>query len=160
MQGTLDLLITQDTSSATHAWLGHRPAPSVQVSKDVLQGKSRCPFYSPALHRLGTTRAGFARKMGRIGKQSPRPSFYSLTPDGTKYLAARSKRSGSDFLWLLSWCWILHREAMPCVWLSQITHFACGRFFHKNRAELGPSAKGTPVSFAKTKLTNMSRRGQ
>ena len=81
VQGTLDLLILRTlTLEPMHGWGIARRIR--QVSKEVLQVNQGALY--PALHRL--EQQGWIRaKWGESGNNR-RAKFYSLTPEGVKYL--------------------------------------------------------------------------
>jgi len=81
VQGTLDLLILKTLAlQSMHGWgIAQRIR---QVSKDVLQ-VSQGALY-PALHRL--EQQGWIRAKWGESENNRRAKFYSLTPDGAKYL--------------------------------------------------------------------------
>jgi len=81
LQGTLDLLILKTLALQTmHGWgIAQRIR---QVSKDVLQVNQGALY--PALHRL--EQQGWIRAKWGESENNRRAKFYSLTPDGAKYL--------------------------------------------------------------------------
>jgi PadR family transcriptional regulator PadR len=81
VQGTLDLLILKTlTLQPMHGWgIAQRIR---QVSKDVLQVNQGALY--PALHRL--EQRGWIRAKWGESENNRRAKFYSLTPDGAKYL--------------------------------------------------------------------------
>ena len=81
LQGTLDLLILKTLALQTmHGWgIAQRIR---QVSKDVLQVNQGALY--PALHRL--EQQGWIRAKWGESENNRRAKFYSLTPDGGKYL--------------------------------------------------------------------------
>lgn len=81
VQGTLDLLILKTlTLEPMHGWgIAQRIR---QVSKEVLQVNQGALY--PALHRL--EQQGWIRAKWGESENSRRAKFYSLTPDGAKYL--------------------------------------------------------------------------
>ena len=81
VQGTLDLLILKTlTLQSMHGWgIAQRIR---QVSKEVLQVNQGALY--PALHRL--EQQGWIRAKWGESENNRRAKFYSLTPDGTKYL--------------------------------------------------------------------------
>jgi len=81
VQGTLDLLILKTLAlQPMHGWgIAQRIR---QVSKDVLQVNQGALY--PALHRL--EQQGWIRAKWGESENNRRAKFYSLTPDGTKYL--------------------------------------------------------------------------
>ena len=81
VQGTLDLLILKTlTLQPMHGWgIAQRIH---QVSKDVLQVNQGALY--PALHRL--EQQGWIRAKWGESENNRRAKFYSLTPDGAKYL--------------------------------------------------------------------------
>ena len=81
VQGTLDLLILKTLALLPmHGWgIAQRIR---QVSKDVLQVNQGALY--PALHRL--EQQGWIRAKWGESENNRRAKFYSLTPDGAKYL--------------------------------------------------------------------------
>jgi PadR family transcriptional regulator, regulatory protein PadR len=81
LQGTLDLLILKTLAlQPMHGWgIAQRIR---QVSKDVLQVNQGALY--PALHRL--EQQGWIRAKWGESENNRRAKFYSLTPDGAKYL--------------------------------------------------------------------------
>jgi PadR family transcriptional regulator PadR len=81
LQGTLDLLILKTIAlQPMHGWgIAQRIR---QVSKEVLQVHQGALY--PALHRL--EQQGWIRAKWGESENNRRAKFYSLTPDGTKYL--------------------------------------------------------------------------
>jgi len=81
VQGTLDLLILKTLAlQPMHGWgIAQRIR---QVSKDVLQVNQGALY--PALHRL--EQQGRIRAKWGESENNRRAKFYSLTPDGAKYL--------------------------------------------------------------------------
>jgi PadR family transcriptional regulator, regulatory protein PadR len=81
VQGTLDLLILKTLApQPMHGWgIAQRIR---QVSKDVLQVNQGALY--PALHRL--EQQGWIRAKWGESENNRRAKFYSLTPDGAKYL--------------------------------------------------------------------------
>ena len=81
VQGTLDLLILRTLElQPMHGWgIAQRIR---QVSKDVLQVNQGALY--PALHRL--EQQGWIRAHWGASENNRRAKFYSLTPDGAKYL--------------------------------------------------------------------------
>jgi PadR family transcriptional regulator len=81
MPGTLDLLILKTLAlQPMHGWgIAQRIR---QVSKDVLQVNQGALY--PALHRL--EQQGWIRAKWGESENNRRAKFYSLTPDGAKYL--------------------------------------------------------------------------
>ena len=81
VQGTLDLLILKTLAlEPMHGWgVAQRIR---QVSKDVLQVNQGALY--PALHRL--EQQGWIRAKWGESENNRRAKFYSLTPDGAKYL--------------------------------------------------------------------------
>ena len=81
VQGTLDLLILKTLAlQPMHGWgIAQRIR---QVSKDVLQVNQGALY--PALHRLA--QQGWIRAKWGESENNRRAKFYSLTPDGVKYL--------------------------------------------------------------------------
>jgi len=81
LQGTLDLLILKTLAlQSMHGWgIAQRIR---QVSKDVLQVNQGALY--PALHRL--EQQGWIRAKWGESENNRRAKFYSLTPDGAKYL--------------------------------------------------------------------------
>jgi PadR family transcriptional regulator, regulatory protein PadR len=81
VQGTLDLLILKTLAlQSMHGWgIAQRIR---QVSKDVLQVNQGALY--PALHRL--EQQGWIRAKWGESENNRRAKFYSLTPDGAKYL--------------------------------------------------------------------------
>jgi len=79
--GTLDLLILRTLElQPMHGWgIAQRIR---QVSKDVLQVNQGALY--PALHRL--EQQGWIRAKWGESENNRRAKYYSLTPDGTKYL--------------------------------------------------------------------------
>lgn len=81
VQGTLDLLILR--TLALHPMHGWGIAQRIrQVSKEVLQVNQGALY--PALHRL--EQQGWIRAKWGESENKRRAKFYSLTPDGVKYL--------------------------------------------------------------------------
>jgi len=79
--GTLDLLILKTLAlQPMHGWGIARRIR--QVSKDVLQVNQGALY--PALHRL--EQQGWIRAKWGESENNRRAKFYSLTPDGAKYL--------------------------------------------------------------------------
>jgi len=81
VQGTLDLLILKTLAlQPMHGWgIAQRIR---QVSKDVLRVNQGALY--PALHRL--EQQGLIRAKWGESENNRRAKFYSLTPDGAKYL--------------------------------------------------------------------------
>ncbi len=81
VQGTLDLLILRTLAlEPSHGWgIAKRIR---QVSKEVLQVNQSALY--PALHRL--EQQGWIRAKWGESDNNRRAKFYSLTPDGAKYL--------------------------------------------------------------------------
>jgi len=81
LQGTLALLILKTIAlQPMHGWgIAQRIR---QVSKDVLQVNQGALY--PALHRL--EQQGWIRAKWGESENNRRAKFYSLTPDGAKYL--------------------------------------------------------------------------
>jgi PadR family transcriptional regulator, regulatory protein PadR len=81
VQGTLDLLILRTLAfQPMHGWgIAQRIR---QVSKEVLQVNQGALY--PALHRL--EQQGWIRAKWGESDNNRRAKFYSLTPDGAKYL--------------------------------------------------------------------------
>lgn len=81
VQGTLDLLILRTLAlQPMHGWgIAQRIR---QVSGDVLQVNQGALY--PALHRL--EQQGWIRAKWGESENNRRAKYYSLTPDGTKYL--------------------------------------------------------------------------
>jgi PadR family transcriptional regulator, regulatory protein PadR len=81
VQGTLDLLILKTLApQRMHGWgIAQRIR---QVSKDVLQVNQGALY--PALHRL--EQQGWIRAKWGESENNRRVKYYSLTPDGAKYL--------------------------------------------------------------------------
>jgi transcriptional regulator len=82
VQGTLDLLIlkTLVALQPMHGWgIAQRIR---QVSREVLQVNQGALY--PALHRL--EQQGWIRAKWGESENNRRAKFYSLTPDGAKYL--------------------------------------------------------------------------
>jgi len=81
LQGTLDLLILKTIAlQPMHGWgIAQRIR---QVSKEVLQVNQGALY--PALHRL--EQQGWIRAKWGESENNRRAKFYSLTPDGAKYL--------------------------------------------------------------------------
>jgi transcriptional regulator len=81
VQGTLDLLILRTLAlQPMHGWgIAQRIR---QVSKEVLQVHQSALY--PALHRL--EQQGWIRAKWGESENNRRAKYYSLTPDGTKYL--------------------------------------------------------------------------
>ena len=81
IQGTLDLLILRTLSlQSMHGWgIAQRLR---QVSKEVLQVNQGALY--PALHRL--EQQGWIRAKWGESENNRRAKYYSLTPDGAKYL--------------------------------------------------------------------------
>ena len=81
VQGTLDLLILKTLAlEPMHGWgIAQRIR---QVSRDVLQVNQGALY--PALHRL--EQQGWIRAKWGESENNRRAKFYSLTPDGAKYL--------------------------------------------------------------------------
>ena len=81
VQGTLDLLILKTLElQPMHGWgIAQRIR---QVSKEVLQVNQGALY--PALHRL--EQQGWIRAKWGESENNRRAKFYSLTPDGAKYL--------------------------------------------------------------------------
>jgi transcriptional regulator len=81
VQGTLDLLILKTLAlQPMHGWgIAQRIR---QVSKDVLQVNQGALY--PALHRL--EQQGWIQAKWGESENNRRAKFYSLTPDGVKYL--------------------------------------------------------------------------
>jgi PadR family transcriptional regulator, regulatory protein PadR len=81
VQGTLDLLILKTLAlQPMHGWgIAQRIR---QVSKEVLQVNQGALY--PALHRL--EQQGWIRAKWGESENNRRAKFYSLTPDGAKYL--------------------------------------------------------------------------
>src|SRR6266704_4375945 len=81
VQGTLDLLILKTLAlEPMHGWDTAQRIP--QVSGDVLQVNQGALY--PALHRL--EQSGWIRAKWGESDNNRRAKFYSLTPDGAKYL--------------------------------------------------------------------------
>jgi PadR family transcriptional regulator, regulatory protein PadR len=81
VQGTLDLLILRTIAlEPMHGWaIAQRIRP---VSKDVLQVGQGSLY--PALHRL--EQSGWIKAKWGESDNNRRAKYYSLTPDGKKYL--------------------------------------------------------------------------
>jgi transcriptional regulator len=81
VQGTLDLLILKTVAlQPMHGWgIAQRIR---QTSQDVLQVNQGALY--PALHRL--EQQGWIRAKWGESENNRRAKFYSLTPDGTRYL--------------------------------------------------------------------------
>ena len=81
VQGTLDLLILKTLApQPMHGWgIAQRIR---QISKDVLQVNQGALY--PALHRL--EQQGWIRAKWGESENNRRAKFYSLTPNGAKYL--------------------------------------------------------------------------
>jgi transcriptional regulator len=81
LQGMLDLLILRTLAlQHMHGWgIAQRIR---QVSKEVLQVNQGALY--PALHRL--EQQGWIRAHWGASENNRRAKFYSLTPDGAKYL--------------------------------------------------------------------------
>ena len=81
VQGTLDLLILKTLAlQPMHGWgIAQRIR---RVSKEVLQVNQGALY--PALHRL--EQQGWVRAKWGESENNRRAKFYSLTPDGAKYL--------------------------------------------------------------------------
>jgi PadR family transcriptional regulator, regulatory protein PadR len=81
LQGTLDLLILKTlVLEPMHGWgIAQRIR---QISKDVLQVNQGALY--PALHRL--EHQGWIRAKWGESENNRRAKFYSLTPDGARYL--------------------------------------------------------------------------
>jgi len=81
VQGTLDLLILKTIAlEPMHGWgIAQRIR---QVSKEVLQVNQGALY--PALHRL--EQSGWIRAKWGESDNNRRAKYYSLTPDGKKYL--------------------------------------------------------------------------
>ncbi len=81
VQGTLDLLILRTLAlQPMHGWgIAQRIR---QISKEVLQVNQGALY--PALHRL--EQQGWIRAKWGDSENNRRAKFYSLTPDGAKYL--------------------------------------------------------------------------
>ena len=81
VQGTLDLLILRTLAlQPMHGWgIAQRIR---QVSKEVLQVNQGALY--PALHRL--EHQGWIRAKWGESENNRRAKYYSLTPDGVKYL--------------------------------------------------------------------------
>ena len=81
VQGTLDLLLLRTLAlQPMHGWgIAQRIR---QVSKEVLQVNQGALY--PALHRL--EQQGWIRAKWGESENKRRAKFYSLTPDGVKYL--------------------------------------------------------------------------
>ena len=81
VQGTLDLLILRTLAlQPMHGWgIAQRIR---QVSQEVLQVNQGALY--PALHRL--EQQGWIRAKWGESTNNRRAKYYSLTPDGTKYL--------------------------------------------------------------------------
>jgi PadR family transcriptional regulator, regulatory protein PadR len=81
VQGTLDLLILRTLAlQPMHGWgIAQRIR---QVSKDILQVNQGALY--PALHRL--EQQGWIQAKWGESENNRRAKFYSLTPDGVKYL--------------------------------------------------------------------------
>ena len=81
LQGTLDLLILKTVAlEPMHGWgIAQRIR---QVSKEVLQVNQGALY--PALHRL--EQQGWIRAKWGESDNNRRAKYYSLTPDGAKYL--------------------------------------------------------------------------
>ena len=81
VQGTLDLLILRTLAlQPMHGWGIARRIR--QVSKEVLQVHQGALY--PALHRL--EQQGWIRAKWGESENKRRAKYYSLTPDGAKYL--------------------------------------------------------------------------
>src|SRR6266852_3770683 len=81
IHGTLDLLILNTISlEPQHGWAIAKRIQ--QVSKEVLQITQGALY--PALHRL--EQQGWIRAKWGESENNRRAKFYSLTPDGAKYL--------------------------------------------------------------------------
>ena len=81
VQGTLDLLILRTLAlQSMHGWgIAQRIR---QVSKEVLQVNQGALY--PALHRL--EQQGWIQAQWGESENNRRAKFYSLTPDGVRYL--------------------------------------------------------------------------
>src|SRR5262250_2289729 len=81
VQGTLDLLILKTIAlEPMHGWgIAQRIR---QVSKEVLQVNQGALY--PALHRL--EQSGWIKAKWGESDNSRRAKYYSLTPDGAKYM--------------------------------------------------------------------------
>ena len=81
VQGTVDLLILKTLAlQPMHGWgIAQRIH---QISKEVLQVNQGALY--PALHRL--EQQGWIRAKWGESENNRRAKFYSLTPDGAKYL--------------------------------------------------------------------------
>ena len=81
VQGTLDLLILKTVAlQPMHGWgIAQRIR---QISQDVLQVNQGALY--PALHRL--EQQGWIRAKWGESENNRRAKFYSLTPDGNRYL--------------------------------------------------------------------------
>jgi len=81
VQGTLDLLILRILAlQPMHGWgIAQRIR---QISREVLQVNQGALY--PALHRL--EQQGWIRAKWGESENNRRAKFYSLTPDGTRYL--------------------------------------------------------------------------
>jgi PadR family transcriptional regulator PadR len=81
VQGTLDLLILRILAlQPMHGWgIAQRIR---QISQEVLQVNQGALY--PALHRL--EQQGWIRAKWGESENNRRAKFYSLTPDGTRYL--------------------------------------------------------------------------
>ena len=81
VQGTLDLLVLRTLAlQLVHGWgIAQRIR---QVSKEVLQVNQGAPY--PALHRF--EQQGWIRAKWGESENNRSARFYSLTPDGVKYL--------------------------------------------------------------------------
>ena len=81
VQGTLDLLIMKTISlEPQHGWAIAKRIQ--QISNEVLQVQQGSLY--PALHRL--EQQGWIRAKWSESANNRRAKFYSLTPDGAKYL--------------------------------------------------------------------------
>ena len=81
IQGTLDLLILKTIAlEPMHGWAVAKRIQ--QVSKEVLQVTQGALY--PALHRL--EQQGWIRAKWGESENNRRAKFYSLTPEGGKYL--------------------------------------------------------------------------
>ena len=84
VQGTLDLLILKTLAlQPMHGWgIAHRIR---QISNDVLQVNQGALY--PALHRL--EHQGWIQAKWGESENNRRARFYSLNPDGAKYLRSQ-----------------------------------------------------------------------
>ena len=90
VQGTLDLLILRTLAlQPMHGWgIAQRIR---QVSNQVLQVHQGALY--PALHRL--EQQGWIRAKWGESENNRRAKYYSLTPDGAKYLRQEQAQNGS-----------------------------------------------------------------